>query len=91
MIIIDPAFCGVDPRVSTTWQTISSRSCSRPLISSCTRSRMRFDSRFKIPVAGQGLHSVPSPCQANGSMRARQSGPSAEVTVYSRFTNRFTK
>ena len=64
MIIIEPAFCGVDPRVSTTWQTISSRSCSRASIKCRTRSRMRcgfqiLDSRFQT---ADGTH-----CQANPS------------------------
>ena len=58
MIIIEPAFCGVEPRVSTTWQTISSRSCSRALIK--CRMTSRIQSEFPVDrLRIANTHSLP--------------------------------
>src|SRR5262249_21369180 len=38
--MIAPAFWGVEPRVSTTWQRTSGRSCARALINCLMSSRM---------------------------------------------------
>jgi len=45
-----PAFCGVEPRVSTTEQYTQSRPCSRTFVNSASKSRM-VPAHSAVPVA----------------------------------------